>query len=350
MKMKKIILLISAIILSGNLIAQDIHFSQFNNAPLMLNPALAGSFNADHRIIANYKNQWRSIAHSYMTYGLSYDAGILKGKLHGGILGLGVQLFNDQAGANKMGLTQANVTIAYHLPINRKNLITAGIQGGFGQRRINESNMQWDNQYDPNAVNGYNPNLPSGETMNFHNKTYGDISAGMLWSYSSQTSTLSSNDARKVSVGVALFHINRPKQSFYDLADNKLYMKFAFHVNSFIGFTNSALSILPSAVWFNQGPSNYILFGSLLRYRLNDQSKFTNFISETALAVGCHYRWGDAVIVTGQFEWKNFMLGISYDINVSQLTTASKGAGGLEVAVRYITPLFNMSNKSQFQN
>jgi type IX secretion system PorP/SprF family membrane protein len=346
--MKKIVLFIIVVIITGNIVAQDIHFSQFNNAPLSLNPALAGAFNTDHRIIANYKSQWRSIAHAYMTYGLSYDMGILKGKLNGGILGLGIQLFNDQAGVNNMGLTQANVSIAYHLPVNRDNLVTAGIQGGFGQRRINGSNMQWDNQYDPNEPDGYNSSLPSGETMNFKSKSYGDISAGMLWSYNSETSTISSNDAKKVSVGLALFHINRPKQSFSDLAISRLYMKFVLHVNSFIGFKNSNFAILPSGVWYNQGPSNYIMFGSLFRYRLNDASKFTGFISETALDLGCHYRVGDAIIITGQFEWKNFLLGISYDVNISKLSTASKGAGGMEIALRYVTPLFNSKNKSLY--
>jgi type IX secretion system PorP/SprF family membrane protein len=336
------------ILITGNIIAQDIHFSQFNNAPLTLNPALAGAFSSDHRIIANYKSQWRNIAHSYMTYGLSYDLGILKGKLNGGILGLGIQLFNDQAGVNKMGLTLANISLAYHLPVNHHNLLSTGIQGGFGQRRIDQSNMQWDNQYDPNSNDGFNASLPSGETMGFKSKFYGDISAGMLWSYNSQANSLSSNDCKKVSAGIALFHINRPKQAFSDLADSKLFMRIALHINSFIGFQNSNFAVLPSGVWYNQGPSNYIMLGSLFRYRLVDPSKFTGFISETALALGCHYRWGDAVIITGQFEWKNFLLGISYDVNISELTSASKGAGGLEVALRYITPLFNNKYKSLY--
>jgi type IX secretion system PorP/SprF family membrane protein len=346
--MKKFFSFITALLITANIIAQDIHFSQFINAPLTLNPALAGAFNADHRIITNYKSQWRNIAHSYMTYGLSYDMGILKGKLNGGILGLGIQLFNDQSGVNKMGLTQANVSLAYHLPVNHHNLITAGIQGGFGQRRIDQSNMQWDNQYDPNAIDGYNSSLPSGETMGVKSKSYGDISAGMLWSYNSQVNTLTSNEGKKVTAGIALFHINRPKQAFSELADSKLYMKIALHVNAFIGFQNSNFAVLPSGVWYNQGPSNYIVFGSLFRYRLIDPSKFTGFISETALAIGCHYRWGDAVIISGQFEWKNFLLGISYDVNISELTSASKGAGGLEVALRYVTPLFSAKNKSLY--
>jgi type IX secretion system PorP/SprF family membrane protein len=346
--MKKITLFICAIIITGNIIAQDIHFSQFINAPLSLNPAMAGGFNADHRIIANYKSQWRNIAHSYMTYGLSYDMGILKGKLHGGILGIGVQLYHDQSGVNKMAQTTANVTLAYHLPVNRHNFITAGIQGGFGQRRIDGSNMQWDSQYDPNATDGYNSGLASGESSNYASKFFGDISAGLLWSFNSQSGTLSSKEAKKITAGVALFHINRPKQSFSDITDSRLYMKLAVHANAFLTINGSSFAILPSAVWFNQGPSNDILFGTLLRYRLNDASKYTTFVSETALALGAYYRMGDAVVVAAQFEWKNFLVGLSYDVNISKLSTASKGAGGLELALRYITPLFNAKNKSLY--
>ena len=346
--MKKILLLKIVLSITVNVLAQDIHFSQFDNAPLTLNPALTGAFNANHRIISNYKSQWRSIDKSYMTYGISYDMGILKGKLNGGIFGIGVQLFNDMAGINKMGLTMANVSVAYHLPLNSKNLITAGIQGGWRSQRIDVSNMQWDEQYDPNAPNGYNSSLPSGETLNFKSKNYGDLSAGLLWSYTSQATSLSSYDAKKVAVGIALFHINRPKESFLDVSKERLYMKFAFHINSFFGIKNSNFAILPSGVWYNQGPSNYVLVGSLFRFRLNDASKYTDFIHETALAIGCHYRVGDAVIASVQFEWRNFLLGISYDVNISELSSASKGAGGMEVALRYSAPLENIKNTKMY--
>ena len=41
--------------------AQDIHFSQFNETPVILNPALSCTA-YDTRIIANYKNQWGSVS------------------------------------------------------------------------------------------------------------------------------------------------------------------------------------------------------------------------------------------------------------------------------------------------
>ena len=44
--------------------AQDIHFSQFYQSPLNLNPALTGVMNCNHRIVANYRNQWASVLKS----------------------------------------------------------------------------------------------------------------------------------------------------------------------------------------------------------------------------------------------------------------------------------------------
>ncbi len=346
--MKKIFILTGFILSTYFVIAQDIHFSQFNYAPLSLNPALAGAFSQDHRIIANYKSQWRSISKSYMTYGISYDCGILKGKLNGGVLGLGIQLFNDQAGDNKLSQTILNISAAYHLPLNKHHILTAAIQGGFAQKRIKMDNMQWDSQYDPGYTDGYNPSIPSGETMDFKGIFYGDIGAGLLWSYNSTSTTLSANDSKKVNVGISLLHMNKPRQTFSDASAKKLYMKMTLHASAFIGFTNTNFSILPSAAWFMQGPSNEIILGSLFRYRLNDASKYTNFVSETAVGLGLYYRLKDAFIISGQMEWRNFLLSLSYDINTSKLAAASKSAGGLEIALRYVTPLFNKTSKSLY--
>ena len=53
--------------------AQDIHFSQFNNSPLNLNPAQTGLFNGDWRFVGNLRNQWSSVPVPYRTFSLSTD-------------------------------------------------------------------------------------------------------------------------------------------------------------------------------------------------------------------------------------------------------------------------------------
>lgn len=327
--------------------AQDVHFSQFNNAPLIINPALTGAFNAEHRIIANYRTQWGTIAKPYTTYALSYDAGILKSS-NAGFLGIGLQLFADKAGDLRMGVMQANLSIAYHLKAGANHFITAGIQGGYSQRSINESAMMWDSQYDPSVVDGYNSALPSNETMDFNSFGLADFSAGMLWTFKNNATNMSSNDQIKGNLGFALFHINQPKKTFYDLMEKKMFMKYAIHTNIHFGIPGSSIAIVPSASVYVQGPAKEILAGSLFRFRLQESSKYTNFVSETALSIGAHYRFGDAIVASAQFEIKNWLLGVSYDINTSKLSAASKSMGGLEIAVRYMTPIFKKSDKSLY--
>ncbi|MEI6767054.1 MAG: PorP/SprF family type IX secretion system membrane protein [Bacteroidota bacterium] len=346
--MKKLLVFCILAILVGRVSAQDIHFSMFNAAPLTLNPALAGAFNADHRIIGNYKSQWRSIANPYTTYALSYDAGLLKRAINGGFLGVGLQLYNDRAADTKMGVFQANVSLAYHLLLNRNNILTAGVQGGFAQRSISASAMQWGNQYDPHSDNGFNSSLSSGETMNFTHFNYGDFAAGVLYTYNSGSTTMSSNNAFKLNLGISMFHLNKPKQQFMDNEAQKLYRRVNIHGYSLIGIRNTSLSLVPSLAVYFQGPSREIMMGSLFRFRLQDASHYTNFIQETALSVGAHYRFSDAIVAEAMFEYKNFMLGVSYDVNVSKLSVASSGMGGLEVALRYITPLRQSDNKSMY--
>ena len=82
--------------------AQDIHFSQFYMSPLNLNPALTGVMNCNHRITANYRNQWASILkqNAYNTYSVSYDQKLPVGRYD--YFGIGGTLWGDKAGASEL--------------------------------------------------------------------------------------------------------------------------------------------------------------------------------------------------------------------------------------------------------
>ena len=51
-------IILFAIFITGTstLFAQDIHFSQFNQAPARLNPALTGAFKGSYRIAGIYRS------------------------------------------------------------------------------------------------------------------------------------------------------------------------------------------------------------------------------------------------------------------------------------------------------
>lgn len=335
MKKTFLISVISAIsIICGY--GQDIHFSQFSQTPLLNNPALTGFFNGENRAFINYKDQWRSIGAPYKTYALSYDMPLFKKKWDKSYLGAGVFAFNDKAGDTQLGTTQLNISFSGVVSLNENHSASAGIQGGFLQRSIDASSFKWGNQFD-NGV--YDPSLVSGETKNYEPSLFGDFSAGFAWGYSKVNTNITSNDQFMANAGIALFHINQPKIEFSSGGgDAKLYAKLVLHGNAYWGFKGTNIALLPSFLFVKQGSAQELNIGTMVRYQLKEGSKYTGNVKGVAVSFGGYYRTGDAFIPAFMLEVANFALGVSYDVNVSGLTNASKGKGGMEISLRFINP------------
>jgi hypothetical protein len=79
------------------------------------------------------------------------------------------------------------------------------------------------------------------------------------------------------------------------------------------------------------------MLGALFKFIISDQSIRTNIRKPSAFSIGGQYRFKDAIIPTVLWQYDNYAIGLSYDINVSSLTPASKRNGGLEVMLRYNT-------------
>ena len=332
MKIKFILLKIFFTVVSPIVLnAQDIHFSQFWMAPLTQNPALAGA-NHDLQAIVNYKDQWRSVASPYKTFDISFDMKLNRKKTTKGFCAGGINFFADKAGDAQLGTTQGNLNFAYHVFLNNHNTLGGGIMGGFGQRSINYSELQWLNQYDGTS---YNSALSSGEPTTGANFTYTDLGAGLVWVYKKKEAYISGNDQVNAAAGLSVFHINRPGYSFYNTGE-KLNMKIVAHGNVLYGIKNTNVSIVPGFVFYSQGSSNEILLGTLFRYTLKEASKITGNIKGSGFALGIHYRNKDAAITSAMIEIGQLTFGFSYDINLSGLKQASNGRGGAEISVRFV--------------
>ena len=84
-------------------VAQDLHFSQFMNAPLMTNPANAGFIpEADYRIGGHYRSQWTSLPAPFTTASVFGDFQMLRNKLNNGWMGIGFLVLHDAAGRGKL--------------------------------------------------------------------------------------------------------------------------------------------------------------------------------------------------------------------------------------------------------
>jgi type IX secretion system PorP/SprF family membrane protein len=331
--MKKIILialflLFEAILLHG----QDVHFSQFYMAPLTQNPAMAGALNPMEARI-NYRNQWGNVGVPYTTYAASIDMRYKRGKAQTGFWGFGLNFYNDESGSARLNSTIANLSTTYHVTINAFNTLGVGFQTGMGQRRVNTSNFQWGSQF---ANNAYNAALPSGESFSAPSFMYLDLSGGLVWTFNNNSGRkkVTGNNFKQGTMGFSIFHFNRPNYSF-DRTGERLYIRYAFHGNYLLSIPSTKIAINPGYMIMLQGPNTEIFFGSMIRYNLVQESKYTGAFNGGGIYLGAYLRAGDAVIISSLFELSDYAIGISYDINTSQLVAASGGRGGIELTFRY---------------
>lgn len=323
--------------------AQDIHFSQFDETPLLLNPANAGTHH-DVRVIANYKNQWKAVGSPYKTFAISADVRLLKRKKHQ--LGLGIDFFNDKAGDAELGSNQGNLSLSGIININKKCLISGGLMAGFTQRTINTTKLQWGSQYTGNA---YDATAPTGEPSAGDAFTYADMGAGIQFSYGTDEMYISANNARKVNIGVSVYHPHQPVYTFYGNTPERLHMKTVIHGDASLGVGNSNLVLKPSYIVFIQGATKEITPGMTFQYILQEGSKYTGNKKPAAFSIGGYYRLKDAAIALVRFEYANYSIGCSYDINLSKLKTVTSTRGGFEISLRFISPgAFGKSSKSKF--
>jgi len=295
---------------------QDIHWSQFNDNPIFQNPANTGEFNGDTRFIGNFRDQWRSVSVPFQTFNVCVDR---KSK-H---FNYGLLMFHDQAGDGKLKTIEAMVTLSktFKLTADSLHILTGGINLGINHRQVNTDAFYFDSQY-----NGYifNPLLPTNEIFQTDRKTNANIGIGAQYGWN-----LSSRHYLKI--GLSAFNLNQPNQGFYqDVIKRDL--RWVWQVK-YSQPLNARWDILPSLQYSKQGTYDEVMLGSSVRYYLPGSDR--NYIHKALLA-GVWSRARDAQILSVGCEYKDWFVGLSYDINTSKLVPASKARGGFEIAVRYI--------------
>ncbi len=332
--MKRITFIFIFSLIINQLIGQDIHFSEFNLFPLQTNPGQTGLFSGEERIALIYKNQWESFGAPYKTYAISIDGKIKKKKWKNGCLGIGLFIFNDKAGTSEWKATQASASISGMVVLNKHQIMSGGIQGGYSYQNIGNTDLRWGNQYD--GMN-YNPSLES-EQINRNSFGYADFSTGLAWYYMKSAATLSSNDNIWFNAGVGFLHGNHPNIEFQNVTDEKFKSKFILTGCGHIGLKNTNFGLRPNLFYAHQGNFNEINIGLMFRYMVREESKYTGFIKTSAFSFGSYYRYRDAIIPAVFLEYDKYALGISYDITLSKLTSANNGRGGIEVFLQFINP------------
>lgn len=296
----------------------DPHFTQNYTYPLYTNPAMTGTADGDYRISAVYRSQWGSISNPYRTTGLSFDTRTNKN------VALGINLLNQSAGDGGFDYLNAYGSIAYTGVKWGKDFshrLVLAIQGGLINRRVNPSKFKWGEQWNP--ITGYNAGNATSETFARTSSSTFDVGAGALY--------YDATPGKKANAfgGISFFHLNRPKDPIISTQStelNKLPLRYTVHGGvSFNLFERT--SIVPHVLYMQQGTAKEIMLGTYVQLNVNE---YTDFM------FGGYYRNKDAVAPFVGVDWKNFMIGLSYDVNTSKLGAMSRNVNSFELSLTYV--------------
>lgn len=293
--------------------AQDIHFSQFFETPLLRNPSLAGIFTGDVRLQMVYRDQWGSVTDGYRTGSLNGEYKLPVGKADD-FLTLGGQALFDRAGTAALTQVSFLPVINYHKSLSSEHnrYLSLGFMGGVVNRSFDRSKMITDD--------------PNGEPAAIANYTYMDGSVGL-----SYNSNLTQNEDDNYYLGIAYHHITKPQNSFFRDPSIKLNPKWTGSAGFRFGVSEYAyVSIL--ADHSIQEKYEETVVGVLYGLKIGaqpDDPKYT-------IHGGLFIRWSDALIPVVKLDYAPFSFALSYDANISKLKPYSYGRGGFELSISYI--------------
>ena len=315
-----IYLLLFLLSVSGQqkLYAQDIHFSQFFEAPLWRNPSLSGIFTGDVRVQAVYRDQWNSVTDAYRTGSVNAEYKMPVGKLNDFVT-IGIQALYDRAGTIGWTSTHVLPALNYHKSLSgeKNRYLSLGFMGGLVQRRFDPSKMTTNSQYDNGGL---------GENLLNTQYSYADGSVGM-----SYNSDINDQPANNFYIGAAYHHFNRPRNSFYRNNTIELHPKWVFSGGLRMGVADYAFITL-QADHSRQGGFSETMGGVLYGLKLGEDPDNPAY----TIHAGGFLRWNDALVPVIKLDYAPFSVALSYDVNISKLKPSSYGRGGFEMSVSYI--------------
>ena len=321
--MKKLIyisLITYYLLLSTFLHAQDPTFSQFFSSPLNVNPALTANINSDWRAITNYRSQWMNATSPYVTGTISYDTKVQSKNVYteaGNYVGLGGMLMFDRAMGGIANSIFASLDLSYHIKIidgATQHRLGIGFAGMYGRRSVDYRRLDFEDQY---TGFGFNTNLPTGETALSNMKAFLSASAGLTYSITGENSNFD--------IGAAMYHVNRPRQTFLKDDNQRLAMRKVAHAN-FETYINDRTILNVAAIYQQQGPATYLSAGGGIGYYLGDDKG-------PIINAGVWYWKENGFVPYIGLVKNNFQFGFSYDVTTSKLNESARKPSSVELSL-----------------
>lgn len=298
--------------------AQDLHFSQYFNSPLLINPANTG-FNPDYdfRIGGNYRNQWANVGNPYKTMSVWGDVKLFTNRFENGWVGVGAALFKDVAGSGSLSTTSGFASVAYHQMLGYNSLLSGGFSLGFTSKRIDISKLKFDEQWNGKFID---ITIPANEPFANSQASFMDLQMGLNYAYFASENVY-------FNAGVSIMHINMPRESFFDptVSDNRIGRRYTAFVNSSIKIQNLWI-VNPNIYVSKMGNA----WETVLGFNANRDLSGDGL---QQLIVGMYYRHKDAIIPMVGYQVNDLKITVNYDATISSLGSLNGTRGAYELSI-----------------
>lgn len=300
-----------------SLFAQDIHWTQYDMAPLQLNPARSGDFYGTARLSAIARTQSNSIAESgFLTYAFGVDAPIVKGFRENDWIGVGLSFATDQAGSLDIGIKSQQFSGSYHYALNKKatSFLTLGLAAESYGRKLGN----------PEAAEFRDANSMALPMMTDFQNATGYV-AGLT--YTSQI-----NKRSRLQLGGKFARIGRVRVGLVSNGNYEVPNRITIHGNLEYQ-TGAKTKVIPSILYENYGTASAFVLQARGKQLLDAKKNID-------ASAGLGYRFGDALQVLVGLGWGDIDIGIGYDLPVSGQASEAIPLGGLELAITYIMKIY----------
>jgi type IX secretion system PorP/SprF family membrane protein len=280
---------------------------------LYLGPSFAGGANGS-RITAQYRNQWFDLGAKFITYSASYDHYFSSFNS-----GIGVNFLSDVAGTSQIGVIQAGLHYSYNFQIFNIWQLRPGISFSYLEHGVYGKVRYIDQVLSPIDTAG-----TSGPRFSVYNAR--DVDAGSSLLLFTEGFWL----------GVTVDHLLEPNVSLHS-ATARIPMKTSVYGG--IDFRAKGKLLKPS--------DDMLTFAFLYKQQENiRQLDVGAYWYSYPVTLGVWYRGiptvsshrGEAVVFLIGIKTRNFNIGYSYDLTISNLLAHTKGSHEVSLSYKFLLP------------
>ncbi len=296
--MKKFILTIVCIAASlGGLIAQqDAQYTQYMYNTIAVNPAYAGSRGL-LSINGLYRSQWIGLDGAPTTQTLNFHTPVSER------VGIGLSIVNDEIGNGTNQDTYFDGVFSYSIPTSRTGKLSFGLKAGGHLLNVDFTKLQ-----------NYRPDLNAVGLNNIDRKFSPNFGAGVYYHTDKFYAGLSVPNFLKTQ------HFDDSETTSF-LAEERLNL---YLITGYVFDLNPDLKFKPAVLL-------KAVSGAPLQVDVS-----ANFMLNEKFTLGAAYRWDAALSALFGFQITDqFMLGLAYDREITELGNSAFNDGSFEIMLRY---------------